>query len=113
MMKNRPWLKSYGSIPSEIDADRYESVVHMLESAMANYAGKNAFCSFGKSITYAQVDALSAQFCSYLQNELGVKKGDRVAVMMPNLAAFPIAFLGIMRAGAIQVNVNLLIGFEN
>ncbi len=107
-MKNRPWLKSYGSIPSEIDADRYESVVHMLESAMANYAGKNAFCSFGKSITYAQVDALSAQFCSYLQNELGVKKGDRVAVMMPNLAAFPIAFLGIMRAGAIQVNVNPL-----
>jgi long-chain acyl-CoA synthetase len=54
------------------------------------------------------VDALSAQFCSYLQNELGVKKGDRVAVMMPNLAAFPIAFLGIMRAGAIQVNVNPL-----
>ncbi len=107
-MKNRPWLKSYGSIPSEIDADRYESVVHMLESAMAKYAGKNAFCSFGKSITYAQVDALSAQFCSYLQNELGVKKGDRVAVMMPNLAAFPIAFLGIMRAGAIQVNVNPL-----
>jgi long-chain acyl-CoA synthetase len=108
MMKNRPWLKSYGSIPSEIDAYRYESVVHMLESAMAKYAGKNAFCSFGKSITYAQVDALSAQFCSYLQNELGVKKGDRVAVMMPNLAAFPIAFLGIMRAGAIQVNVNPL-----
>ncbi len=107
-MKNRPWLKSYGSIPSEIDADRYESVVHMLESAMAKYDGKNAFCSFGKSITYAQVDALSAQFCSYLQNELGVKKGDRVAVMMPNLAAFPIAFLGIMRAGAIQVNVNPL-----
>ncbi len=107
-MKNRPWLKSYGSIPSEIDADRYESVVHMLEIAMAKYAEKNAFCSSGKSITYAQVDALSAQFCSYLQNELGVKKGDRVAVMMPNLAAFPIAFLGIMRAGAIQVNVNPL-----
>lgn len=107
-MKNRPWLKSYGSIPAEINADRYESVVHMLESAMVTYSEKTAFCSFGKSISYAQIDALSAQFCSYLQNELGVKKGDRIAVMMPNLAAFPITFLGIMRAGAIQVNVNPL-----
>lgn len=107
-MKNRPWLKSYGSIPTEINADRYESVVHMLESAMVTYSEKTAFCSFGKAISYAQVDALSAQFCSYLQNELGVKKGDRIAVMMPNLAAFPITFLGIMRAGAIQVNVNPL-----
>lgn len=107
-MKNRPWLKSYGSIPSEINADRYQSVVHMLEQSMSVYADKTAFCSFGKSISYAQVDALSAQFCAYLQNELGVKKGDRIAVMMPNFAAFPIAFLGIMRAGAIQVNVNPL-----
>ncbi len=107
-MSNRPWLKSYGSIPAEIDPDRHPSVVHLLEDAMETYAGKTAFRSFGQSISYAEVDALSRQFCAYLQNELGVKKGDRVAVMLPNIVAFPIVFLGIMRAGAIQVNVNPL-----
>jgi long-chain acyl-CoA synthetase len=107
-MNNRPWLKSYGSIPAEIDPDRHASVVHMLEEAMTTYAAKTAFCSFGQSISYAEVDALSDQFCAYLQHELGVKKGDRIAVMLPNIVAFPIVFLGIMRAGAIQVNVNPL-----
>lgn len=107
-MSNRHWLKSYGSIPAEIDPDRHTSVVHMLEKAMEVYAEKTAFRSFGQSLSYAEVNNLSRQFCAYLQNELGVKKGDRVAVMLPNLAAFPIVFLGIMRAGAIQVNVNPL-----
>lgn len=107
-MTNRYWLKSYGTIPAEIDPDRYQSVVHLLEQAMSTYAEKTAFYSFGQSLSYAEVDALSSQFCSYLQHELGVKKGDRVAVMMPNFVAFPIAMLGILRAGAIQVNVNPL-----
>ncbi|MDE1950638.1 MAG: AMP-binding protein, partial [Burkholderiales bacterium] len=107
-MAARHWVKSYGSIPAEIDADRYPSVTAMLEQAMERYADKVAFQAFGQSLTYAQVDRLSADFCAYLQHRLGVEKGDRMAVMLPNLAAFPIALLGIIRAGAVQVNVNPL-----
>jgi long-chain acyl-CoA synthetase len=75
---------------------------------MTQFAGKSAFRSFGKTLSYADVDRLSAAFCAYLQHALGVKKGDRIAVMVPNIAAFPIALLGIARAGALQVNVNPL-----
>jgi long-chain acyl-CoA synthetase len=78
----------------------------MLEGAMKKYAAKPAFRSFGQTLTYADVDRQSRNFAAYLQTKLGVKKGDRIAVMMPNLLAFPIAFLGIIRAGAVQVNVN-------
>jgi long-chain acyl-CoA synthetase len=104
----RPWTKSYGDIPIEIDPDRYRSVVELLEGAMKRHAGKVAFRSFGNSLTYSDVDRLSGAFCAYLQHRLAVKKGDRIAVMAPNLAAFPIAFIGIARAGAVQVNVNPL-----
>ena len=107
-MGARHWVKSYGSIPAEVDADRYPSVTTLMERAMQRYADKVAFQSFSQSLTYAQVDKLSADFCAYLQHRLGVAKGDRVAVMMPNLAAFPISMLGIIRAGAVQVNVNPL-----
>jgi long-chain acyl-CoA synthetase len=107
-MENRHWVKSYGSIPAEIDPERYSNVTTMLEEAMVRYADTVAFQAFGQSLTYAQVDKLSGDFCAYLQQHLGVKKGDRVAVMLPNLAAFPIALLGIIRAGAVQVNVNPL-----
>jgi len=107
-MTSRHWVKSYGSIPAEIDPDRYPSVTAMLEQAMQRYADQVAFQAFGQALSYAQVDRLSAAFCAYLQNRLGVRKGDRVAVMLPNLVAFPIALLGIIRAGAVQVNVNPL-----
>ena len=75
---------------------------------MKTHAGRPAFHSFGQTLTYADVDRQSRNFAAYLQKKLGVKKGDRVAVMMPNLLAFPVAFLGIIRAGAAQVNVNPL-----
>ena len=106
----RPWLASYREcgIPEQIDADAYPSVVHLLEQAMLKYADKPAFRSFGQTLTYADVDRQSAAFAAWLQHKLGVKKGDRIAVMSPNLLAFPIAFLGIARAGAAQVNVNPL-----
>src|SRR6201991_4676057 len=80
----------------------------MLEGAMKAHADRPAFRSFGQTLSYADVDRQSRNFAAYLQNQLGVKKGDRIAVMMPNLLAFPIAFLGIVRAGAAQVNVNPL-----
>jgi long-chain acyl-CoA synthetase len=107
-MRQRPWLSSYGSVPPQINADAYNSVVDLLEQAMKKYADKTAFRSFGQSLSFADVDRLSAQFASYLQRQIGVKKGDRIAVMMPNLAAFPIVFFGIARIGAVQVNVNPL-----
>ncbi|WP_218511215.1 AMP-binding protein [Variovorax sp. dw_308] len=108
MTTPRPWLASYGKVPAHINPDAYRSVVDMLEQAMQKYADETAFVSFGQRLSYADVDRLSARFASYLQRELGVTKGDRVAVMMPNLAAFPIVFIGIARVGAVQVNVNPL-----
>ena len=109
-MHQQPWLATYreNSIPETINADAWQSVVHLLDDAMQRYADKPAFRSFGQTLTYAEVDRLSGAFCAWLQHTLGVKKGDRIAVMLPNLIAFPIACIGILRAGAVQVNVNPL-----
>jgi long-chain acyl-CoA synthetase len=109
-MKDRHWLATYAEygIPTDIDPNAHPSVVHMLEGAMAAHADRPAFRSFGQTLNYADADRQSRNFAAYLQKQLGVKKGDRIAVMLPNLLAFPIAFLGIIRAGAAQVNVNPL-----
>ncbi|MES2117302.1 MAG: AMP-binding protein [Pseudomonadota bacterium] len=94
------------ALPAHIDPDAYPSVTAMLEQAMARYAGQPAFTCLGQTLSYADIDRQSRAFAAYLQQTLGVKKGDRIAVMSPNFMAFPIAFLGIARAGAVQVNVN-------
>jgi long-chain acyl-CoA synthetase len=111
-MTKRYWLASYQAmrphIPAEIDADAHGSVVALLEGAMKRYPEKCAFRCLGRTLTYADTDRQSRAFAAYLQGRLGVKKGDRVAVMMPNIPAFPLATLGILRAGAVQVNVNPL-----
>jgi long-chain acyl-CoA synthetase len=107
-MPNRHWVASYHSIPVDINPDAYSSVLEMLEDAMKRYADRPAFRCFGQTLTYADTDRLSRDFAAFLQSKLGVKKGDRIAVMLPNIPAFPLAMLGIMRAGAIQVNVNPL-----
>ena len=105
----RHWLTSYGErIPAEINPETYGSVLEMLEHAMKRYAEKPAFRCFGQTLTYADTDRLSRDFAAFLQAGLGIKKGDRIAVMLPNLPAFPLAMLGIIRAGATQVNVNPL-----
>jgi long-chain acyl-CoA synthetase len=105
----RHWLATYGErIPAEIDPDAHVSVVAMLEQAMRRFADRPAFRCFGETLTYADTDRLSRAFAAYLQRRLGVKKGDRVAVMLPNIPAFPLAMLGILRAGAAEVNVNPL-----
>jgi long-chain acyl-CoA synthetase len=105
----RHWLASYGTrIPAEIDPDAHGSVLSMLERAMTRYADRPAFRCFGRTLTYDDADRLSRDFAAFLQGQLGTAKGDRIAVMLPNLPAFPLAMLGIMRAGAIQVNVNPL-----
>ncbi|MGA7454159.1 MAG: AMP-binding protein [Rhodoplanes sp.] len=103
------WLAAYGKkIPREIDPDAHGSVLEMLESAMQHFADRPAFHCFGKTLSYADTNRLSRHFAAFLQGKLGVKKGDRIAVMLPNIAAFPLAMLGIIRAGAVQVNVNPL-----
>jgi long-chain acyl-CoA synthetase len=108
-MSRRHWLATYGGkIPCEINPDAHGSVLEMLEHAMQRFAERPAFRCFGQTLTYADTDRLSRQFAAYLQGKLGVRKGDRIAVMLPNVAAFPLAMLGIVRAGGVQVNVNPL-----
>src|SRR6266568_2205757 len=108
-MSRKHWLAAYGEkIPCEINPDAHGSVLAMLEAAMQRFADRPAFRCFGHTLTYADTDRLSRNFAAFLQNKLGVKKGDRIAVMLPNIAAFPLALLGIVRAGGVQVNVNPL-----
>ena len=108
-MTRKHWLAAYGEgVPAEIDPDAYGSAVEMLEGAMKRYSDKPAFRCFGHTLTYADTDRLSRCFAAYLQRKLGVKKGECIAVMLPNIPAFPLAMLGILRAGAVQVNVNPL-----
>ena len=103
------WLKTYDAgVPETINADAYPSIVSMFEDSAARYADLVAFECFGQTMTYAQVDQASRAFAAWLQTELGVQKGDRIALMCPNIFAFPVAMLGILRSGACQVNVNPL-----
>ncbi len=103
----RHWQKTYDAgVPEEINPDAYPSIVALFEEAAEKYADEVAFECFGKALTYAEVEAQSRAVAAWLQNALGVKKGDRIALMSPNIFAFPIAMLGILRAGACQVNVN-------
>ena len=108
-MSSKHWLAAYGArIPAEINPHAHRSVLHMLEGAMQRFADRPAFRCFGRTLTYADTDRLSRDFAAYLQGKLGVKKGDRIAVMLPNIPAFALAMLGVVRAGAVQVNVNPL-----
>jgi len=101
-LSNKRWLAAYGDrIPIAISPDAHVSVLDMLESAMRAFADKPALRCFGQTLTYADTDRLSRQFAAYLQAKLGVKKADRIAVMLPNIPAFPLALLGIIRAGAV------------
>ena len=101
------WLNSYDAgVPAEINPDAYPSIVALFEEAAGKYADHVAYECFGHSMTYAQVNAASRAVAAYLQTELGVKRGDRIALMCPNIFAFPVVMFGILRAGACQVNVN-------
>jgi len=102
------WLKSYPpGVPSEIDATQYRSLVHLLEESFQKYASRNAFVCMDKFITYAELDQHSRRLGAWLQSR-GMKKGARVAVMMPNVLQYPIAIAAILRAGYTVVNVNPL-----
>jgi long-chain acyl-CoA synthetase len=102
------WLKSYPQgVPAEIDYTQYRSLVHLLEEAFRKYAGRNAYVCMDKFLTYAQVDQLSKALAGWLQGR-GLKKGARVAIMMPNVLQYPVAMAAILRAGYTVVNVNPL-----
>ncbi|MBB1059311.1 long-chain fatty acid--CoA ligase [Marilutibacter spongiae] len=107
MSSDRPWFQQYPEgIPHEIDVDEFPSVVSVLESAIDNYRARPAFSNLGKTLSYAEIDELSRQFAAYLLGELKLKKGDRVAIMLPNCLQYPIATFGVLRAGLTVVNTN-------
>lgn len=105
----KAWLKRYPEgVPETIDPDQYSSLVEMFEQSVQKFADQPAFLNMGSVMTYRKLEERSRAFAAYLQNELKLKKGDRVALMMPNVLQYPIALFGILRAGMIAVNVNPL-----
>ncbi len=107
-MTDRIWLKAYPQgVPADIDVAQYTSLVALMEESFKKYADRAAYNFMGKDITYAQTDTLSQAFAAYLQS-LGLAKGDRVAIMMPNVPQYPVAVAAILRAGLVLVNVNPL-----
>ncbi|MFV0299542.1 MAG: AMP-binding protein [Paracoccus sp. (in: a-proteobacteria)] len=105
----RPWTKTYAAdVPLEIDPDVFPSTIALFDRACADYADRPVFECFGRTMTYAEVDRAARAVAAWLQQRAGVGRGDRVALMVPNIFAFPVAMLGIHRAGAAQVNVNPL-----
>ncbi|NGZ66353.1 long-chain-fatty-acid--CoA ligase FadD [Vibrio aestuarianus subsp. cardii] len=106
---DKPWLSRYPSdVPETINPDTYPSLVEMFEQSVHKYADQPAFMNMGSVMTFRKLEERSRAFAAYLQNELKLKKGDRVALMMPNLLQYPVALFGVLRAGMIAVNVNPL-----
>ncbi len=107
MSAERPWLKSYPpGVPAEVDLGEYRSLVAVLKSACERYSHRPAFSNMGRTLTYGDVDRLSARFAAWLLNDLKLKQGDRVAIMLPNVLQYPIALFGVLRAGLVVVNTN-------
>ena len=107
-MSDRPWLGSYPEgVPADIDATQYSSLVALMQEAFERHAAQPAYSFMGHEISFAQVDAQSQVLAAYLQS-LGLAKGDRVALMMPNLPQYPVAVAAVLRAGFVVVNVNPL-----
>ena len=109
MADPRPWLAHYPpGVPAEIDVDTCRSIVAMFEEACARHPQRPAYSSFGTTLTYSELDDLSARFAAFLASEWQLGKGDRLAIMLPNLLQYPIALFGALRAGLTVVNVNPL-----
>jgi long-chain acyl-CoA synthetase len=103
------WLNEYPEgVPYEINIDEYQSLLEILERSFIEYSERPAFYNMGTTITFKELDELSKRFASYLQNDLCLKKGERVAIMMPNILQYPVVLFGCLRAGIVVVNVNPL-----
>ena len=108
-MSNRSWLEAYPrGVPADIDPDKYRTLLELLEHVAEACADRPAFTNRDTTLTYAQVGELSRAFAAYLQAIPGLGRGDRVAIMMPNLLQMPVAMFGALRAGMVVVNVNPL-----
>jgi long-chain acyl-CoA synthetase len=106
---SKPWLASYPSgVPAEIDVSRYASLAQMADECFAEFAERTAYVQMGRSLSYAELDRQSLAFAAWLQKRAGLKRGDRVAIMMPNVLQYPIALFGVLRAGGVVVNTNPL-----
>ncbi|MGB5939998.1 MAG: long-chain-fatty-acid--CoA ligase [Rhodanobacter sp.] len=107
MSNERPWLDNYpAGVPEQIDVSQYASVPAVLEEAFTRFRDRPAFASFGRQLSYGQIDEMSRQFAGYLTGVLKLGKGDRIALMMPNVLQYPIALFGALRAGLVVVNTN-------
>jgi len=106
---NKVWLKSYPSgMPEEVPAPPFRSIRDLFEQAFEKYPGNAAYTNMGRTLSYAELDQLSMHFACYLQTTLGLTRGERVAIMLPNVLQYPVAMCGIFRAGLVVVNVNPL-----
>jgi len=105
---DRFWLKQYPpGVPADVDVDQYSSLVQLLEEGFTRYASRSAYAFMDRHFTFAEIDRQSAAFAAWLQS-LGLARGARVAIMMPNVVQYPIALAGVLRAGYVVVNVNPL-----
>jgi long-chain acyl-CoA synthetase len=103
---DKPWLKSYPEgVPAEIDLGGYSSILDIFDTAVKDYADRTAYMNFGRELSYPELDRLSRDFAAYLQSK-GLQKGDRIALMMPNILQYPVAIFGALRAGLVVVNTN-------
>ena len=101
------WLKSYpAGVPEEVPTPPFRSIRELVERSFTEYPDNPAYTNMGRTLSYAELDALSMQFACYLQHTLGLTRGERVAVMLPNILQYPVAMCGIFRAGLVVVNVN-------
>lgn len=106
---SKSWLASYPTgVPAEIDPQQYRSLADMAEKSFAEFAARPAYVQMDKSVNYGELDRDSQAFGAWLQQRAGLKRGDRVAIMMPNVLQYPIALFGVLRAGGTVVNTNPL-----
>jgi long-chain acyl-CoA synthetase len=103
---NHPWLQSYPEgVPAEIDLSTYSSILDIFDQSCEQFSGQTAYVNFDKELTYTELDRLTRDFAAWLQSK-GLVKGDRIALMMPNILQYPVALFGAMRAGLVIVNTN-------
>jgi long-chain acyl-CoA synthetase len=108
-MSDRPWLKSYPkAVPHDVDPDQFRSLVEVFHRACDRFKDKPCFTSMGVTLSYGDIDRLSGEFATFLRRDLGLVKGDRIGLQMPNILQYPVALFGALRAGLVVVNTNPL-----
>lgn len=109
MTPDRIWLKQYSEgVPHDIDPERHRSLVHLFDTSVSQYADKPSFANLGRTLSYRELSEYVDAFAAYLGGTLKLGKGERVAIMMPNLLQYPVALFGVLKAGLVVVNVNPL-----